>query len=108
MEEGVNDEDDDEKEIKADNEDEYVIHRDITEYEKETNWDALDKLKGEFSDENSPVEMEERVYDKVYDENEKNDEEKEENETTDSESTKIDEGKGVSVERGGEDVALVE
>ena len=44
MEEGVNNEDDDEKEITADNEDEYVIHRDITENEKETNRYNLDKV----------------------------------------------------------------
>ena len=51
--------------------------------------------------------MEEYVNDKVYDENGKNDQEKEENKTTDSESTKIDEGKGVNNESGGEDVSLV-
>ena len=39
---------------------------------------------------------------------EKNNEEKEENETTDSENTKIDEGKGVNDEEGGEDAVLVE
>ena len=40
--------------------------------------------------------MKECVYDKVYDQNEKNDEEKEENETTYSKSPKINEGKGVN------------
>ena len=44
MEQGVNNEDADEKEITADNEDEGVIHKDITENEIETNWDALDKV----------------------------------------------------------------
>ena len=51
--------------------------------------------------------MEECVNDKVYDKNEKNDEEKEVKEAADSESTKIDEGKGVNNESGGEDVDLV-
>ena len=44
MQKCVNNEDDDEKEITADNEDEGVINRDITEHEKETNQDTLDKL----------------------------------------------------------------
>ena len=44
MEEGVNNGDYDEKEITAENEDEGEIHRDMTEYEKETNWDSLDKV----------------------------------------------------------------
>ena len=44
MVEGVNNGDDDEKERTAENEDEGEIHRDMTEYEKETNWDSLDKV----------------------------------------------------------------
>ena len=44
MEEGVNNEDDDKKEITAENEDEGEIQKDITKYEKETNLDALDKV----------------------------------------------------------------
>ena len=43
MEEGVNNEYDDEKEITSKNEDECEIHRNMTEYEKETNRYALDK-----------------------------------------------------------------
>ena len=42
MEGGVNNEDDDEKE--TDNEDEGVIHRDITENEHENNQDTFDKV----------------------------------------------------------------
>ena len=44
--------------------------------------------------------MAECVNDKVYDK-------KEENETTDSESTTFDEGKGVNYENGGKGVAFV-
>ena len=68
----------------------------------------MEKVIEECPDNISPIEMEECVNNKVYEENEKNDEEKEENETTDSESTTFDEGKGVSDERGGENVALFE
>ena len=67
----------------------------------------MDKVIEKFPDEIFPIEMEECVNDKFYDENGKNDEKKEENETTDSEGTKFDEGKGVNHERGGEDVVLV-
>ena len=80
----------------------------MTEYEKETNRYALDKVIEESPDYISPVDMKEWVNDKVYDENEKNDQEKEENETTDYESTKIDEGKIINDKYGGEDVALFE
>ena len=44
MEEGVNNDDDDEKKITAENKDEGEIYRDITEYEKGTNRYALDKV----------------------------------------------------------------
>ena len=50
MEEGVNNEDDDEKEITAENEDEGEIHRDIKQYEKENNWYSLDKVIEECPD----------------------------------------------------------
>ena len=43
MEGCVHNEDDDKKEIVAENKDEVVIHRDITENENETNQDTLDK-----------------------------------------------------------------
>ena len=43
MEKCVNNEEDDKKEIKADNKNEVVIHRVITEYEKETSRHTLDK-----------------------------------------------------------------
>ena len=68
----------------------------------------MDKVIGQFLDDIYPVEIEECINDKVYEENEKNDEEKEENETAYYESTTFNEGKGVNNERGGEDVALVE
>ena len=100
MEEGVNNEDDDKKEITEENEDEGEIHRDIKEYKKENNRDALDKVITECPDNIFPPEMEKYVNDKVYDDNEKNDEKKEENETTYSISTNIDEVKGVNDERG--------
>ena len=44
MEEGVNNEDNDKKEMTPENEYESVIHRYITENEKETNRDILDKV----------------------------------------------------------------
>ena len=52
--------------------------------------------------------MEECVNDKFYDDNEENDEEKEENETTYSESPTSGKGRGMSNERGGNDVSLFE
>ena len=74
MDEGLHNEDDDEKEITVENDDEGVIHIYITEYEKETIRDTFDNVIEECPDYTSPVDMEEWVYDKVYDENEKNDE----------------------------------
>ena len=71
MEEGVNNEDNDKKEITSENEYQGVIHRDIIEYEKETIWDTMDKVIEECPNATSPVDMEECVNDKVYDENEK-------------------------------------
>ena len=59
------------------NEYEGEINREITDYKKETNQDALDKVIEECPDRISSVEMEECVNDKVYDKNETNDEEKE-------------------------------
>ena len=44
IEKFVNNEEDDKKEITAENEDEGVIHRVITEYGKEINWDNLDMV----------------------------------------------------------------
>ena len=85
-----------------------VKYREILQSKKETDRDALDKLIEECPDEISPVETDKCVSNKVYDENEKNDEEKEENETTYSERTTFDEVKEVNDERGGEGVALVE
>ena len=108
MEEVVNNEYEDEREITPENEYEGVIHRDMTENEKETIRDTLDKVIEECPDDTSPVEMQDCVNDEVYDENQKNDEEKEENETTESESTTFGEGKGVNDERGGKYIALVE
>ena len=55
IQEGVHNKDDDEKEITADNEDEGVKHRDVIEYEKETNWDTLYKVIGKFPDDTSPI-----------------------------------------------------
>ena len=55
MEECVNNEDYDEKEKTVDNINEDVIHRDITENEKETNWVTLEKLIEEFPYDTSPV-----------------------------------------------------
>ena len=68
----------------------------------------MDRVIEEFLDDTSPVEMEECINDKVYYENEKNDEEKEENETKYSERTTFGEGKGVNDERGDKVVSLVE
>ena len=107
MEEYVNNEDDDEKEITEKNEYECVIHIDIIEYEKDTIRDTLDKVIEEFPDETFPVDIQECVTDKVDDGNEKNDEEKEENEKTDYESTTIGEVKVVKDERGGKYYSLV-
>ena len=50
--------------------------------------------------------MEEGVYDRNNNKNEKYDEGKNEYETTDSERTTMDKGKGVINERGGKDVDL--
>ena len=69
MQECVNNEDYDEKEKTVDNINEDVIHRDITENEKETNWVTLEKLIEEFPYDTSPVQMEEGVNDEVGDEN---------------------------------------
>ena len=44
MEEGVNNEEDSEKEITAENEDESAIHRNIIDNEQENNWDTFDKV----------------------------------------------------------------
>ena len=46
MEKCVNNEEDDKDEIKADNEDEGIIHRVSTEQKKENNRDTLDKVIG--------------------------------------------------------------
>ena len=70
MEKCVNNEDDDKKEITTQNEDEGVIHRDITEYEKDTNRDTLNKVTEECSDETSPIKMEEGVNNEEDDEKE--------------------------------------
>ena len=72
MEGCLNDEYDDEKEKTADNVNEGVINRDITENEKETNQDTLKKLIEECPDDTSPVEMEDCVNDEVDDENKRN------------------------------------
>ena len=61
MQEGVNNEEDHEKEKIAENEDESVIHRDMTENEHGTNWDTFDKSTQVCPDDTSPVEMEEGV-----------------------------------------------
>ena len=71
MEEGIKNEDDDDKEITSQNEYEGVIHRDITENKKETILDTLEKVREECPDETYPVDMEDCVNDKVYDGNEK-------------------------------------
>ena len=60
-------------------------------------------IDGTFSDE-----MEEGVNDRNENKNKNYDEEKNEGETTDYDSTTIDEGKGVMNERGGKDVDLDE
>ena len=69
MKSGVNNEYNDEKQITAENKGEGVIQRDITNNEKDTIQDTLDKLIEKLTDETSPVEMEEGVNNK--DENEK-------------------------------------
>ena len=61
MEERINNEYGNEKERTDENEYKCVIHRDITDDEKYTIWDTLDKLIEEFPDETSPVDMEEGV-----------------------------------------------
>ena len=71
MKECVNNEDYDKKEITVKNGYEGVINRDITENERGIIQDTLDKVIEECPDETSSVEMEEGVYDKVDDENEK-------------------------------------
>ena len=59
MEEYVNNEDDDQKEKTAENKNDDVIHRYITENEKENNWDTLEKVTEECPDNTSPFEIEE-------------------------------------------------
>ena len=61
MEEYVNNEDDDEKEITPENEHEGVIHINITDYKWDTIQDNLNKLIEELPNDTSPVEMEECV-----------------------------------------------
>ena len=55
MEKCLNNEDDADTEITSENEDECEIQRDITEYEKDTMRDNLDKLIGKCPDDTSPV-----------------------------------------------------
>ena len=66
MEEGVNNEEDDKKEITADNEDEGVIHRDIKEYEKYTIWYTWNKLIEECPYKNYSVDMEGGINNEDY------------------------------------------
>ena len=49
----------------AENKNEGVIHTDITENEKETNWDTLKKVIEKWAYDTSPVVMEEFVNDEV-------------------------------------------
>ena len=70
MEEVVNNEYEDEREITPENEYEGVIHRDMTENEKETIRDTLDKVIEECPDDTSPVDMEEGVNNEDDDEKE--------------------------------------
>ena len=65
MEEGVNNQDGEGKEIIAQNEDEGVIHRDITENEREINRNTLNKVREEIPDDSSPVEMDKGVLIKM-------------------------------------------
>ena len=62
----------------------------------------------ELIDETFPGDMEEGVNDRNQNKNENYDGEKNEGETTDSDSTTIDEDKGVINERGGKDIDLNE
>ena len=59
MEEFVNNEDDEKKEIIANNEYEGVVHRDVTEDLK--TWDTLDKVIEECLDYISPIDIEKGV-----------------------------------------------
>ena len=69
MEKCVDNEEDVKTEITAENEDEGVIHTVIIQYEKENNWDTLDKVIEECPDDTSPTYMEEVVNNKDDDEN---------------------------------------
>ena len=108
IKECVNNEDYDKKEITVKNGYEGVINRDITENERGIIQDTLDKVIEECPDETSSVEMEEGVYDKVDDENEKLMRKKRKMKQPIYESTTIVQGKGVNNERDGKDVDLVE
>ena len=79
MEEVVNNEEYHEQNITAENKDEIVIHRDITQNEHKNNRDNFDKITEEFTEDTSPVDMEEYVNDKNYYDSGENDEGKEEN-----------------------------
>ena len=61
MEKSVNNEEDDKKEISAENEDEGLIQIVSTEYQIEINRDTMYKLTEEFPYGTSPIEMEEGV-----------------------------------------------
>ena len=61
MQECVSNEDDDKKEITADNEGEGVIHRDITDCENVNIWDTVGKVIQEFPDDTSSIDMKEGV-----------------------------------------------
>ena len=59
IEECPDDQDDEDKQERAEKINKGVIRRDITDNEKETNWYTLNKVIEEFSDDTTPGEMEE-------------------------------------------------
>ena len=82
----------------------------IEEYVSDINDDNIEKKykekEAECIDETLPDDMEEGVYARNKNKNEKYDDREKEGETIDSDSTTMDEGKGVINERGGNDVDL--
>ena len=84
------------------------MEEDISDINDNNNEKVYKDKEAECIDDTLPYEMEECVYDKNNNKNEKSDEGGKEGETTDSKSTTMDEVKGVIIERGGKDVDLYE
>ena len=82
------------------------MEEDVSDINDDRNENKYKEKEAELIYDTFPEETEEREYDRNNNKNGKYDEKKNECETTDSESTTMDEGKGVINERGGKDVDL--